>query len=218
MTKGFPCRLSTLSDLQSPKIFRMHSGFELILFMDRSSSRSLVIEVICVMNSGIDISFSLKINVSKQGRQSSSSILEIAFCAKFRYFSLVQCCKFWIFSGRCLGRVSSEKGQIERPNYFFLPILFFCRCKDSRFFRFCKFSILVNLFDSRKRIFAFVKSSKFCTCVNPLWCKYSLSLSSGLSNNSWRLTHKRIASLDIMPFFAEAVSGTLLGERAHKVL
>lgn len=66
--------------------------------------------------------------------------------------------------------------KICRQQHAYSPILFFSRCNTSR----C------------------LKSSRFCIRANPLLSKYSLWRSTGLSINSWRFTHKRIASLDIM--------------------
>ena len=102
------------------------------------------------------------------------------------------------------GRYCSEIGYLKSDGKYSahtavhaLPILFFSRWSTSRAFKFCKFSILVNEFDSRKSALTWVKSSRFCISVNPLWFKYNLCRSSGSSINSCRLTHKLIASSDI---------------------
>ena len=76
--KGLPCKFKTLRE-QLAKILRIHSALQLILFSDRSNSRNFGIEVMFVMKSGIDSSLSLRINVSKHGRDSSPSIFEILF-------------------------------------------------------------------------------------------------------------------------------------------
>ena len=104
--KGLPCKFKTLR-LAAAKILRIHSALQLILFSDRSNSRNFGIEVMFVMKSGIDSSLSLRINVSKHGRDSSPSIFEILFWAKLRYVSLEQWCKFSILPW--VGRVDDRR-------------------------------------------------------------------------------------------------------------